>query len=69
MNPARRTNFPLWAAFLVGFLMPLAGIILGVLFYNLDSMRDPEAGKYCIIGAAVGFVAGCLCWVPLMFFM
>ena len=59
------SNFPLWAAFLIGLVFPVGGIVLGVLFYCLDGMKNPEAGKMCFFGAAAGMILGCLCWVPL----
>ncbi len=57
-----RGRLPTWAAFLIGFLIPIAGVILGVLLYTLESMRDPEAAKWCFIRAVAGFaIPFCFC--------
>ncbi len=48
--------------YIVSFLVPLAGIIIGVIFYTKDTAEEKQFGKMCIILAVVAIVAMCLCF-------
>ncbi len=50
--------------YVLSFLIPLAGVIIGVIFYTRDSLEEKQFGKICIILAVVnigiGLVCGCI---------
>ena len=48
--------------YIVSFLVPLAGIIIGVIFYTKDTSEEKKFGKMCIILAVVAIVVMCLCF-------
>lgn len=48
--------------YIVSFLVPLAGIIIGIIFYTKDTSEEKKFGKTCIILAVVAIVVMCLCF-------
>jgi len=48
--------------YIVSFLVPLAGIIVGIIFYTKDSPEEKQFGKMCIILAVISIVLLCLCF-------
>jgi uncharacterized Tic20 family protein len=54
---------PRWLFYVLSFIVPLAGIVIGVIY---ATKQDPECnkfGKTCIIFAVAALVACCLCYV------
>lgn len=47
--------------YILSFLVPLAGIIIGIIFYTKDTQEEKQFGKICIILAVVSIVLLCLC--------
>lgn len=47
--------------YIVSFLVPLAGIIVGIIFYTKNTAEEKQFGKMCIILAVVAVVVWCLC--------
>ena len=43
--------------------MPLAGIIIGIVFLTRDDQESKGVGKICLICAIASIVVGCLCYV------
>ena len=56
-------GLPDWACFVIGFLIPIVGIVFAILCYTLDSMRDPDKGRMFLYGVIASFLLGCLGWV------
>ncbi len=48
--------------YIVSFLVPLAGIVIGIIFYTKDTSEEKKFGKMCIILAIVAVVVMCLCF-------
>lgn len=57
---------PTWAAFLIGVILPVVGIILGILYLTVESMRDPPVATAALIGAAIGTVVNYFIWGSLL---
>lgn len=53
----QRLSMPPFLCFLIGFVIPLAGVVLGVLFFVVETMRDPACGRAAIYGAVANFLA------------
>jgi hypothetical protein len=47
--------------YIVSFLIPIAGIIIGIIFYTKDGAEEKKFGKMCIILAVVAIIVFCLC--------
>lgn len=47
--------------YILSFLIPLAGIIIGIIFFTKDTQPEKQFGKMCIILAVVSIVVMCLC--------
>jgi hypothetical protein len=47
--------------YIVSFLIPLAGIIIGIIFFTKNTPEEKKFGKMCIILAVVSIVVMCLC--------
>lgn len=59
---------PRWLFYILSFIIPLAGIILGAIYL---SKQDPECkkfGKTCLICAVAFIVACCLCYILYLVF-
>lgn len=52
-------NIPTWALFAISFVVPIAGIVLGILYYVHEPMKDPVRGKWCLIGVFAPIIVGC----------
>jgi len=51
--------------YIVSFLIPLAGFIIGAVYYTKPEHEFRELGKMCIILALVAVLLGALCWIPM----
>lgn len=49
-----------WLMLLVGFLLPLVGLILGLKFQGRDLPHEKKIGRHTLVAAGLGFVAFCL---------
>ena len=49
---------PRWLFFVISFLVPVAGIVLGALYLSKPDAPNKEFGKYCLIAALVNFAIG-----------
>jgi hypothetical protein len=47
--------------YVVSFLVPLAGIIIGVIYMGKEDEESKALGKTCLIIAIVAFVLVCCC--------
>lgn len=47
--------------YILSFLIPLAGIVIGIIFYTKNTLEEKQFGKMCIILAVVSIVLFCLC--------
>jgi hypothetical protein len=47
--------------YIVSFLVPVAGIIIGVIYMGKEDEESKALGKVCLIIAIVGFVLVCCC--------
>lgn len=61
-----RSGMPSWAGFLIGVILPVVGIILGILFLTVERMRDPLVATSALIGAAVGTILTYFIWGSLL---
>ncbi|WP_286229601.1 hypothetical protein [Neobacillus mesonae] len=51
--------------YLVSFLIPIVGIILGIIWMNDQELDKKAVGKNCLIVAIVSIVLSCVCWFAL----
>ena len=50
--------------YIISFLIPLVGFIVGAVYYTKPEREYRELGKMCIILGVVGVLLGMLCWIP-----
>ncbi len=48
--------------YILSFLIPLIGIIIGVIYYTKPDAESKNVGKMCIILALLAIVIGAVCW-------
>lgn len=51
--------------YILSFLIPVVGIILGIIWMNEQDMEKKQVGKTCLIVAIIAIVLGCICWFAL----
>lgn len=49
---------PRWLFYLISFIVPIAGIVLGALYLSKAEEDNKEFGKYCLVAALVNFGLG-----------
>jgi hypothetical protein len=54
---------PRWLFYILSFIIPLAGIILGVIYLTKPDDENKRFGKNCLIAAVAAVVACCLCYI------
>jgi hypothetical protein len=54
---------PRWLFYVISFIVPLAGIIIGVIYLTKQDPECKKFGKTCVIAAVAAVVACCLCYV------
>jgi hypothetical protein len=59
---------PEWLFYVISFLVPLAGIIIGAIYMGKPDPECKRFGKNCLIAAIAYFVVSCVC-VILLFLM
>lgn len=47
--------------YILSFLIPIVGIIIGVIYYTKPDPQSKELGKMCLILALVGILIGVVC--------
>ena len=52
--------------YLVSFLIPLAGFVIGAIFYSKPDALSKQVGKNCLIIATIMVVLPCICYCLLM---
>jgi len=63
MSNGEKPPEPRWVFYLLSFIVPLAGIIIGVIYLTKQDEPSKAFGKNCIIAAVAAIVACCLCYV------
>jgi hypothetical protein len=63
MPEGERPPEPRWLFYVLSFIVPLAGIVIGVIYLTKDDAECKKFGKNCIIAAVAAIVACCLCYV------
>jgi hypothetical protein len=58
---------PKWLFYVISFIVPLAGIIIGAIYLGKPDDDCKKFGKTCIIAAASAVVVCCLCYVLYFF--
>lgn len=58
---------PRWLFYLISFIVPIAGIVIGVIYLTKDDPECKAFGKNCIIAAVLFIVACCLCYLLYFF--
>jgi hypothetical protein len=59
MNEEKAALEPRWLWYAVSFILPVVGIILGILYRRKETPESKDFGKKAIIAAVAG-VAACL---------
>ncbi|MGD8717994.1 MAG: hypothetical protein PVH29_04135 [Candidatus Zixiibacteriota bacterium] len=54
---------PKWLFYVISFIVPLAGIIIGAIYLGKPDPDCKKFGRNAIIAAASAVVACCLCYV------
>lgn len=54
---------PRWLFYVISFIIPLAGIIIGVIYLTKPDPECKTFGRNCIIAAVAAVVVCCLCYV------
>jgi hypothetical protein len=57
-TPAEVPPEPRWLFYLISFMVPIAGIVLGALYLSKAEEGNKEFGKYCLVAALVNFGIG-----------
>lgn len=55
--------------YILSFIIPIVGIVLGIIWLNDQDPDKKQVGKYCLILGIVAVVLGCICSfvAPLVF--
>jgi len=56
--PAEIPPEPAWLFYVLSFMVPIAGIVLGAIYLSKDDEDNKQFGKYCLIAALVNFGIG-----------
>lgn len=48
--------------YLLSFFIPVAGIVLGIVWMNDSDTEKKKIGKTCLIISIVAIVLSCVCW-------
>lgn len=52
---------PKWLFYIISFLIPIAGIIIGAIYMSKPDPDCKQFGKNCLIAAIAYFVVICIC--------
>lgn len=50
-----------WLLYIVSFLIPIGGLIAGIVLMTRADPESKEVGTNCLIAAVTGFVLNCVC--------
>ncbi|MEH7178944.1 hypothetical protein [Neobacillus vireti] len=48
--------------YILSFIIPVVGIILGIVWMNDQDIEKKTVGKTCLIVSIVSIVLSCICW-------
>jgi len=54
---------PKWLWYVLSFIIPLLGIILGIIYLKKPEADVKAFGKTCLIVAIISIVLWCVCWI------
>jgi hypothetical protein len=54
---------PRWLFYVLSFIVPIAGIILGVIYLTKDDAECKTFGRNCMIAALLFFLTCCVCYI------
>lgn len=54
---------PRWLFYLLSFIIPIAGIVLGIIYLTKDDPECKRFGRNCIIAALLFILACCVCYI------
>lgn len=53
---------PQWLFYILSFIIPIAGIVIGAIYMGKGDAECREFGRNCIIAAVAAVVVCCLCY-------
>jgi hypothetical protein len=59
---------PKWLFYVISFLIPIAGIIIGAIYMSKPDLECKQFGKNCLIAAIAYFVVICICIILYLLF-
>jgi serine/threonine protein kinase len=64
-HPRKKTNAPspAWPFYVLSFVVPIAGIIVGAIYVSKPNEDCKEFGKKCLITAVGTYIVFCLLWL------
>jgi hypothetical protein len=68
MNNGDKPLEPKWLFYIISFLVPLAGIIIGAIYMGKPDPECKRFGKNCLIAAIAYFVVMCVCVILFLLF-
>jgi hypothetical protein len=68
MNNGDKPLEPKWLFYIISFLIPLAGIIIGAIYMGKPDPECKRFGKNCLIAAIAYFVVMCVCVILFLLF-
>jgi len=68
MNNGDKPLEPKWLFYIISFLIPLAGIIIGAIYMGKSDPECKQFGKNCLIAAIAYFVVMCVCVILFLLF-
>jgi prepilin signal peptidase PulO-like enzyme (type II secretory pathway) len=54
---------PKWLMYLLSFLFPIVGLILGIIYWSKPEEENKAFGKKCILWMVIGIVLWIVCWI------
>ncbi|UCE28253.1 MAG: hypothetical protein JSW52_05775 [Candidatus Coatesbacteria bacterium] len=54
---------PKWLFYIISFIIPIAGLIIGIIYLTKDDPECKAFGRNCIIAAVLFVIACCVCFM------
>lgn len=54
---------PKWLFYIISFIIPIAGLIIGIIYLTKDDPECKAFGKNCIIAAVLFVITCCVCYI------
>jgi hypothetical protein len=67
MPENKSTLEPKWLWYVISFILPVVGLILGILYRRKDAPESRDFGKKAIIAGVAGIVACCTIYIVWFF--